>query len=143
MNEKPACPKCQSQQVIKSGKVKGVQRFRCKNCSFQFTRLTPRGRPAREKAMAVTLYTLGLSMNAIAKLFDVSTNAVLKWIRAFARENYEKPEPGEAVLVELDEMWHYLKSKKTSYGYGKRIEEKLESLLTGSVEGETGKPSQG
>ncbi len=25
---------------------------------------------------------------------------------------YEKPAPGEAILVELDEMWHYLGSKK-------------------------------
>lgn len=92
--------------------------------------------------MAITLYTLGLSMRSIAALFGVSTNAILKWIRAFARENYEKPEPGEAILVELDEMWHYLKSKKTSYGYGKHIEEKLESLLTGKLGDGTGKPSQ-
>ncbi len=72
----------------------------------------PLGRPAKEKAMAVTLYTLGLSMSTIAKLFNVSTIAVLKWIKAFAKANYEKPEPGDATLIELDEKWHYLKSKK-------------------------------
>lgn len=142
MNEKPACPRCQSQQVIKSGKVKGVQRFRCKSCSFQFTRLTPRGRPTEEKAMAISLYTLGLSMRAIAQLFGVSTTAVMKWIKTFAKEHYEKPAPGDAIVVELDEMWHYLKSKKTSYGYGKHIEEKLESLLTGSAVEETRKLSK-
>ena len=142
MNEKPACPRCQSEQVIKSGKVKGIQRFRCKSCSYQFTRLTPRGRPAKEKAMAVSLYTLGLSMRAIGQLLHVSTTAVMKWIKTFAKENYEKPAPDDAILVELDEMWHYLKSKKTSFGYGKRIEEKLESLLTGSVAEETKKLSK-
>lgn len=142
MNEKPACPRCQSQQVIKSGKVKGVQRFRCKSCSFQFTRLTPRGRPTEEKAMAISLYTLGLSMRAIAQLFGVSTTAVMKWIKTFAKEHYEKPAPGDAIVVELDEMWHYLKSKKTSYGYGKHIEEKLENLLTGSAVEETRKLSK-
>ncbi len=104
MNEKPMCPKCQSPDVIKNGKVQGKQRFKCKTCSFQFTRLMPRGRPAKEKAMAVTLYTLGLSMSTIAKLFNVSTNAVLKWIKAFAKANYEKPEPGDAIVIELDEM---------------------------------------
>ena len=62
--------------------------------------------------MAITLYTLGLSIRAIAKLFDLSPNAVLKWIKKFAKEQYEKAEPGDAILVELDEMWHYLKSKK-------------------------------
>ena len=134
MNEKPPCPKCQSIEVVKNGKVQGKQRYKCKSCSLQFTRLTPRGRPAQEKAMAVTLYTLGLSIRAIARLIGVSPTAVLKWIKTFAKTHYKKPAPGDAIIVELDEMWHYLGSKKTSYGSGKLIVEKLESLLTGNVE---------
>ena len=134
MNEKPPCPKCQSIEVVKNGKVQGKQRYKCKSCSLQFTRLSPRGRPAQEKAMAVTLYTLGLSIRAIARLIGVSPTAVLKWIKTFAKTHYEKPAPGDAIIVELDEMWHYLGSKKTSYGSGKLIVEKLESLLTGNVE---------
>ncbi len=134
MNEKPPCPKCQSIEVVKNGKIQGKQRYKCKSCSLQFTRLTPRGRPAQEKAMAVTLYTLGLSIRAIARLIGVSPTAVLKWIKTFAKTHYEKPAPGDAIIVELDEMWHYLGSKKTSYGSGKLIVEKLESLLTGNVE---------
>ena len=134
MNEKPPCPKCQSIEVVKNGKVQGKQRYKCKSCSLQFTRLTPRGRPAQEKAMAVTLYTLGLSIRAIARLIGVSPTAVLKWIKTFAKTHYEKPAPGDAIIVELDEMWHYLGSKKTSSGSGKLIVEKLESLLTGNVE---------
>ena len=136
MNEKPPCPKCQSIEVVKNGKVQGKQRYKCKSCSLQFTRLTPRGRPAQEKAMAVTLYTLGLSIRAIARLIGVSPTAVLKWIKTFAKTHYEKPAPGDAIIVELDEMWHYLRSKKTSYGSVKPIVEKLESLLTGNVEEE-------
>ena len=136
MNEKPPCPKCQSIEVVKNGKVQGKQRYKCKSCSLQFTRLTPRGRPAQEKAMAVTLYTLGLSIRAIARLIGVSPTAVLKWIKTFAKTHYEKPAPGDAIIVELDEMWHYLRSKKTSYRSGKPIVEKLESLLTGNVEEE-------
>ena len=134
MNEKPPCPKCQSREVVKNGKVQGKQRYKCKSCSLQFTRLTPRGRPAQEKAMAVTLYTQGLSIRAIARLIEVSPSAVLTWIKTFAKTHYEKPAPGDAILVELDEMWHYVKSKKTSYGYGKPIVERLENSSTGSVE---------
>ncbi len=62
--------------------------------------------------MAITLYTLGLSMRAIAKIFNLYPNSVLKWIKAFAQEQYENPAPGDAILIEFDEMWHYLKSKK-------------------------------
>jgi len=129
----PVCPKCQSIQVIKSGHHHGKQRHRCKDCGFQFTRTEPRGRPASEKAMAITLYTMGLSLNAIARLFKVSTPAVLRWVRLFAEKVYEKPEPREAVVVELDEMWHYLHSKKTNYGSGKLIVALPVNSLTGNV----------
>ncbi len=92
----PESPKCQSSNIIKSGR----QRYKCKSCGFQFTRTDSRGRPASEKAMAIILYT------------KVSTPAVLRWVRTFAEKVYEKPEPREAFVVELDEMWHYLRSKK-------------------------------
>ena len=141
MNKNPACPRCKSMEVVKNGKVEEKQRVKCKKCSFQFTRLTPRGRPAKDKVLAVTLYISGLSMNAIAKLLEVSTPTVLDWIRNFAKKNYEKPAPGDAIVVELDEMWHYLNLKKTNFGYGKLIVEKLDSLLTGNAEIEISKHS--
>ena len=112
MNENLTCPRCQSGAIVKNGKILGKQRLKCKNCNRQFTRLTPRGRPASEKATAVELYTLGLSMCAIARMFHVSPSAVLKWIRNFTRKNYEKPVPTGSVKVELDEMWHFLHIKK-------------------------------
>ncbi|MDR2744408.1 MAG: helix-turn-helix domain-containing protein, partial [Desulfovibrio sp.] len=86
------CPKCHSHDIIKNGQHLGRQRHRCKACGFQFTRSTRRGKPAKEKAAAVLLYTLGLSMNSIARIFHVSTPAVLRWIRNFAEQIYEKPE---------------------------------------------------
>ena len=33
MNEKHECPKCQSTDTVKNGTVRGVQRFKCKNCN--------------------------------------------------------------------------------------------------------------
>ena len=129
----PECPKCQSSNTIKSGWHLGRQRHRCKGCGFQFTRSVPRGRPASEKAMAITLYTMGLSFNAIARLFKVSTPAVLQWVRNFAEKTYEKPEPREAVVVELDEMWHYLGSKKTNCGSGRLFAAVPVSSFTGNV----------
>ncbi len=129
----PNCPKCNSCEVVKNGFHLNKQRHRCKSCGFQFTRDTPRGRPAHEKATAVTLYTMGLSLNAIARLFNVTTPAVLRWVRLFAEKTYEKPEPKEVVVMELDEMWHYLHSKKTNYGSGKLIVVIPVSSLTGNV----------
>ncbi len=127
------CPRCHSPSIVKNGKHLEKQRYRCKVCGFQFTRATPRGRSPNEKALAVLLYTLGLSMNAIARLLQVSTPAVLRWIKLFAEKVYEKPEPTEAVIVELDEMWHFLGSKKTNIVSGKLIVAIPVSSLTGNV----------
>ena len=135
MEANPNCPKCHASAVYRNGKVLGKQRYRCKECGFQFTRTTPRGRPAHEKALAVTLYTMGLSLSAIARLFHVSTPAVLRWVRNFAERVYEKPEPGEVVIVELDEMWHFLTSTKTNFGSGKRIVVIPVNSSTGNVAG--------
>ena len=129
----PGCPKCQTEQVVKNGQHLGRQRYRCKLCRFQYTRVTPRGHPANEKAAAILLYTMGLSLNAIARIYKISAQSVLRWVRNFAEKTYEKPEPREAVVVELDEMWHYLGSKKTSCGSGRLIVALPVSSLTGNV----------
>ncbi len=127
------CPKC-SNEVIRSGSVKGKQRWKCKACKFQFTRMTTRGRPLWQKSLAVFLYCHGVSMNALAKMFSVHTSSVLKWIRKFAKEHYEKPEPGgNAIIMELDEMWHYVKKSVVSSGYGKLLIVLEETSLTGNV----------
>ena len=39
------------------------------------------------------------------------------WIERFAAAFAEKPEPsGRAVVIELDQMWHFLKKSRTSSG---------------------------
>lgn len=127
------CPKCESKNIVKNGKHLNRQRFRCKACGFQFTRSTPRGRPTSEKVMAILLYTLGLSFNAIARLYGVATSTVVRWVRDFARKNYERPTPGEVVITEVDKMWHNLHSKKTKFGPGKLIVVMPVSSSTGNV----------
>ena len=73
--------------------------------------------PLRVKVTAVLLYLSGLSMNRTAKLLGVSTPSVMTWIEQFAEVYAQKPEPeGRAVVVELDEMWHFLKKRPTSPG---------------------------
>jgi hypothetical protein len=63
----------------------------------------------------------------------VSTPAVLRWVRLFAEKTCEKPEPGDAIIVEIDEMRQYLGSKKTSFGFGRLIVAVPVDSLTGNV----------
>ena len=114
------CKRCGAEERVKNGFMRGKQRYRCKACGLNFTDTPPRGMPLRVKVTAVLLYLSGLSMNRIARLLGVSTPTVMAWIERFAEVYAQKPEPeGRAVVVELDEMWHYLKKRPASSGSGR------------------------
>ena len=105
------CKRCGGEEHVKNGLMRGKQRYRCKACGLNFTDTPPRGMPLAMKVTAVLLYVSGLSMNRTAKLLGVSTPSVMAWIERFAEAYAQKPEPeGRAVVVELDEMWHFLKN---------------------------------
>src|SRR5215210_3391731 len=114
------CKGCGSEEQVKNGFMRGQQRYRCKGCGLNFTDTPKRGMPFQLKVMAVLLYVSGLSMNRTAKLLGVSTPSVMRWIEQFAKDHAQKPEPeGRAVVIELDEMWHYLKKSPTNSGSGR------------------------
>ena len=106
------CKRCGSEGHTKNGRMRGKQRYRCRSCGLNFTDTPPRGMPFQLKVTAVLLYVSGLSMNRTAKLLGVSTPSVMAWIEQFAAAYGQKPEPeGRALVIELDETWHYLKKK--------------------------------
>ena len=114
------CKRCGSEEHVKNGLMRGQQRYLCKACGLNFTDTPPRGMPPAMEATAVLLYLGGLSMNRTAKLLGVSTPSVMAWIERFAKDHAQKPEPeGRALVIELDETWHYLKKRPTSSGSGR------------------------
>jgi len=138
MEQKVLCKKCGGINVVKAGKINENQRYKCKDCGCQFQPNRRKGKAESTKKLAVLLYLCGLSMRTIAKIVKADVHAVYRWIRKFAEENYEKPKPkSDAVVVELDEMWHFIKDKKTNFGYGRLIAAIPVNLSTGNVEGET------
>ncbi len=105
------CYECGSDWNVKNGFMKGQQRYKCKKCGLNFIEKPRRGHSSSTKALAVWLYLSGLSQRRIARFIGVSPVAIMKWIKAFALEHAPKPVPdGTGVaVVELDEMWHFLK----------------------------------
>ena len=111
------CKGCGGEEHVKNGLMRGKQRYRCKACGLNFTDTPARGMPRALKATAVLLYVSGLSMNRTAKLLGVSTPTIQAWIEQFAQVYAQKPAPGgRAVVIELDETWHYVKKSRTSCG---------------------------
>jgi transposase len=101
---RPRCPKCGNRDAIKSGMVQGEQRWKCKTCSYQYTRIIPRGRPLWQKSLVVFLYSYGVSMHTIARIFHVQPSTILKWVRSYARDSQPIPEMGDLAFLELKEM---------------------------------------
>src|SRR5579864_8110537 len=81
----PPCPKCGHKYAIRSGAVENKQRWKCKSCFYQYTRIAPRGRPLWQKSLVVFLYSYGVSMHEISRIFQVQPSTVLKWVRLYAR----------------------------------------------------------
>ena len=138
------CKRCGGEEHVRNSLMRGKQRYRCKACGLNFTDTPPRGMPLRVKAPAVLLYVSGLSMNRTAKLLGVPTPSVMEWIEQFAKGHARKPEPeGRALVIELDEMWHYLKKRPTSSGSGKLGIVLQVDWLTGNAAVVTGPGSGG
>jgi transposase-like protein len=114
------CKRCGSEEQVKNGRMRGQQRYLCKGGGLNFTNTPARGKPLALKAAAVLLYVSGLSMNRTAKVLGVSTPTIQAWLEQFAAAYAQKPEPaGRAVVIELDEMWHYLKKSPSPCGSGR------------------------
>jgi insertion element IS1 protein InsB len=125
-----ACPRCQSEWLIKNGSAAGKPKKQCKQCAYQFPRTTPRGKPITTKINALLWYLRGMSMHRIAFLLRVSAPSVLNWIRAFAKTHYEKPDPtGKLIVLELDGMWHYVKKKRQKLWLWKALDRDSGQLL--------------
>jgi transposase len=129
------CFQCGGARCVKSGFMQGQQRYKCKGCGYHFINKPRRGHSQATIGLAVWLYLSGLSQRRIARLIGVSPVAVLKWIKNFALKKAPKPVPpaGGVAVVELDEMWHFLKKNLTKSGSGKLIVLLQDNSLTGNA----------
>ena len=126
------CPNCDGNKFVKNGIHHNRQRYKCTECGYQYTKENGR-HSRREISIAVSLYAFGLSFRTITKMFETSPNTIYLWVKGFAENNYQKPKPESIIEVELDEMWHFVQSKKTSCGFGKHMTAQIDSFLTGNA----------
>ena len=112
MLSSPYCPRCHSIRVVKSGHHHDKQRWLCRRCRYQFTRVDPPAEADEQtKRTAVTLYGHGLSFRCVARLLATSAHSVIRWVTDYVETCCFKPAPEGAVVIEVDEMWHYLGAK--------------------------------
>jgi transposase len=125
------CPRCNSENYVKNGKMNNKQRYLCKECKYNFSSFQKRGKSNEIKEQALKMYLEGLGFRAIGRLLNVSNVSVLRWIKKISNklkeiiEKENKLSVSEIKKMELDEMWHYVKKKKKNSGSGLQLIEML------------------
>lgn len=120
-----ACPKCQGNQITKSGIINSKQRYLCKKCNYFFT-VNKLGKKIDEYYVtkALQLYLEGLSFREIERIIGVSHVTVSNWVKSF---NIKKPSqsnyhPTYKIFSHL-ELIEFLKNKDLLSGAGMIITE--------------------
>jgi transposase-like protein len=114
------CKRCNSTNFIQNGRVRGNQRFKCKDCGYNFIEGDKREKTRPEaKALALLMYgSCKASYGMIARLFKVSRTSVLNWIRIMGKNLPEPEFETDVKEIQMDEMWHYINKKNENYGSG-------------------------
>ena len=94
-------------ESVKNGNIRKKQRYKCKNCNYQFT--SPDKYKAPEiKVFAMYLYLSGMSMKNISQILQVSKTTIHNWVKIgssiYAKKRSKKHIPvfsSNITLVEL------------------------------------------
>ena len=135
------CKRCNSGSFVKNGFVRCKQRYRCKDCFHNFVEGDLRSEKNIEKQnKAIHLYLEGVGFRGIGRLLGVSNVSALNWIKSagnIIKENHNNNRDRKKVKVmEFDELWHFVASKKTNAGFGCLWTDQDFVLLTSSLEAE-------
>jgi transposase len=110
--------------VVKSGKVRGKQRYKCKACGYNFVIGDARTNEKiiALKALCILLYSLGrASYSMTGKLFGCNRSLIYRWIRDAGLNTDEPVIDGKITQIEFDEMWDFIQSRKKNFGSSKPL----------------------
>ena len=113
------CKNCKSTNITKNGIKRKKQRYKCKDCGYNFVIGNAHQSPQKQalKALVVLLYSLGKgSYTNLAKIFGVSNGTIHNWVVEAAKALPDPSVPDDVKEIEFDEMWHYIGKKNKSCG---------------------------
>ena len=93
------CASCSGTNLIKYGRYKDVQKYKCLNCGRQVTQGSSAS-TERKMRVALTLIKLGISQKAIEQILHVNRTTIYRWSKS--SQNIE-PAPKRVV----QKLLHY------------------------------------
>lgn len=121
----PTCPKCRNENIVKSGVVKGRQRYLCKRCQYHFS-VNKLGKKIDDYYVtkALQLYLEGMSLREIERILGVSHVTVSSWVKTY---KVKRPEHSDYhptyKIYNHTELVEYLADKSHLTGTGMIITE--------------------
>ncbi len=107
------CPNCFSAEKVKNGFIKGIQRYKCKKCGYNYTlSLNITSKKRKKQRYALSMHMEGLSSHAIGKLLDVSHVSVINWIAAYGNNLSKIRNPMPVKIIKKKKTNKYYKQKK-------------------------------
>jgi transposase-like protein len=119
------CPNCGYNQYVKSGIVKGKQRYKCKKCSYYFT-VNKMGKQIDSYYVnkALQLYLEGLSYREIERILGISHVSIINWVKKY---NIKRPYSFEYhstyKILNAQELTNYFADSNNLTGAGVIITE--------------------
>jgi transposase-like protein len=110
------CPECGANwRQRKAGfNHSGSQRYKCGECRRAYTpEAKEKGYSKETRMLALRMYVEGSSQRSIARVLKVSPQSVSNWITAYVSKLPAVPVPQKPKVAELDELYTFLKRKKT------------------------------
>jgi transposase-like protein len=110
------CPYCEAEEKqVKAGKNgSGSQRMKCQACGRRYTpEPSEHGYPEALRQQAVKLYVDGMNFRRIARHLGVHHKTVMLWVTARAEQLPDPPLPAQNDIIEQDELFTFMRAKKT------------------------------
>lgn len=112
------CKKCNSENIVRNGKQDNIQRYKCMDCGSVF-----RGKVAMYspefKLEAIMMYINSMGIRAIARVKGVHNSVISVWIKQIGEviksvfyEKINEVQPKDISILELDELFTYVKKKR-------------------------------
>ena len=113
------CKRCGSTENVKSGIVGGKQRYKCRDCGCNFREGDGRMKSQMSAKLAMCILFDAMAkglFRMLGKLFGMDHAFLYREIRKFGG-SLPEPKVAEGIReMQFDEMWHFIGSRKRSFG---------------------------
>ena len=118
-----SCKDCQGNRIIKNGFIEDVQRYRCKQCRYNFVEGDKRIKyGSKDHLKVIKLYLENCGIRTIERLTGIRNSQISKWmertatyIRRQLRLSESKIKTIQDIeIMELDELYTFVKKDRST-----------------------------